>query len=115
MLGLEVGIRRQDQRPCLCCSSLLHRPAGLVRAGGAVRSPFPHPVPPLLGHSTPRVQADVLMRSSLSPAYPGNYCLPAGGPAAVPGSKGCEVSSWWEEVWPKGNTEAILGSFCGPL
>lgn len=79
-------------------------------------SPFPHLFPPLLGPSAPRVEADVLMQSSLCRQHimAITACL-LGAQQLCPGTKAAEVSSWWEEVWPNRNTEVILGSLCGPL
>ena len=112
MLGLGISIKPLDQWPCLCCRG----PAGLVQAGGALLSPFPHLFPPPLGPSAPRVEADVLMQSSrCRPAHLGNYCLPAGGPAAAPQGKGCRgFFLGGKRYGPVGTLRAPQGSSVGP-
>lgn len=92
MLGLGW---HQATRPVV--PSLLQRPWlawALARAGGAVLSPFPHLFPPLLGPSTPRVEADVLMQSSRCCQHivAITACL-LGAQHLHPGARAAEVSS----------------------
>lgn len=66
MLGLEVGIRRQDQR-AMSLLQLSAAVAPLAWFGQVELCRLPSPTRCLLprsGRSAPRVQADVLMRSS---------------------------------------------------
>lgn len=78
-------------------------------------SPFPHLFPPPLGPSAPRVEADILTRSSplLSPNT--SRQLPPRGPSSFVPGQGLHRFLWWEEVHPSGNTVATPGSLFGPL